>query len=387
MSERSEANLLFWTIYILERHGNPGTGMPFRLQDAEIDPFLPRPGDRSPYLTAMLDYCGIGSKVWRSVGASLAPFNPASIVFDAEELDHLDHEVIQWHRGVQPSLRFEHQSQPGRVSTLVGPPLSRAVHRLRIVLYLRANQMRIFLYRMVLHSAASTGQHSDQAHTVVSVAKDTIRVLAHVDQTTDLYRTQQVLFNPFLLSALAVLLLTVSHEGSSFADGVREEFYMAVDLVRRFSKDSSVSKRLWRTIRGLKEFAPKLGLSAIEGKAHAAKGKDDVDPSRSAAVAMAGLAGHNVDEMALFSGGGAPATWSEQSDSSSSPQHMANDLTNLFKAAGNLQAMGQSVQNGNVATMSAQYSSTDSAGPVQSNDADGTFAEDEVLWHVLKDLF
>ena len=34
---------LFWSIYILDRRWSFGTGMPFAIQDADIDPLLPEP--------------------------------------------------------------------------------------------------------------------------------------------------------------------------------------------------------------------------------------------------------------------------------------------------------------------------------------------------------
>lgn len=41
--ERSRVTKLFWSIYVLDRRWSFGTGMPFALQDADIDPNLPEP--------------------------------------------------------------------------------------------------------------------------------------------------------------------------------------------------------------------------------------------------------------------------------------------------------------------------------------------------------
>lgn len=347
-SERSETLLLFWSIYVLDRRWSFGTGMPFALQDGDIDPHLPRPEERSPYLTAMIQYSAIGSKVWRTVAATPSPNSATAI--NTDEMNYLDYQVIQWHRNIPPHLRFEHPAQVGRLTTPIGPPPSRAGGRLRVLLYLRANAMRIHIYRPALHSATSIIQHREQAQTVVDVAKDTIRVLTHINHTSDLYRTQQVLFNAFLTTALAVLFLVVSHTPALFAENVREEFYMALDLVRGFSKGSWIGKRLWKTIRVLKEVGPKLGLPATKedhstersaSQAAEANKHAELDPSRSAAVAMAGLAGHNIDELALFNGGtGTHHHTHSLSTSSVSPDHMANDLTSLFEAAGGFQQIG-----------------------------------------------
>ena len=41
--ERSWAIKLFWSIYVLDRRWSMGTGMPFAVQDTDIDPSLPEP--------------------------------------------------------------------------------------------------------------------------------------------------------------------------------------------------------------------------------------------------------------------------------------------------------------------------------------------------------
>ncbi len=381
-AERSETILLFWAIYVLDRRWSFGTGMPFALQDNDIDPMLPKPEERSPYLGAMIQYSSIGAKVWRSVVSVTIP--GAGTPINTEEMGYLDYQVIQWHRCIPIHLRYEHPSQAGRLSTPGGRPLSRAASRLRVILYIRANQMRILIYRPVLHSATSIMQHREHAQTVVDVAKDTIRVLTHINQTSDLYRTQQVLFNAFLTSALAVLFLAVAHTPAEFAESVREEFYMALDLVRGFSKDSWISKRLWKTIRVLKEVGEKLGLSSSGRNGDRAK-QAELDPSRSAAVAMAGLAGHNVDELALYqtnSNGSNPLAW--PTGTSSSPENMANDLTSLFEAAGGYQGVSDGGTNGGVGgAFDAQ--SGGGAGEVDSMTA--PFGGDEGLSNILKELF
>lgn len=368
-AERSEAKLMFWSVYILDRRFSFGTGMPFALQDTDVDPSVPKPEDRTSYLSAMARFCEISSRVWRTVSKTPTAANDGSGSVNQSEMAYLDYQVIEWHHSIPPMLKFEHPSQP----ISADQPPSRGSYRLRVILYLRANQMRIHIYRPVLHSATSIMQNREQAQNVVDVAKDTIRVLTHVSQTSDIYHTQQALFNPFLTGALAVLFLAVSHTPALFGDNVREEFYMALDLVRALSKGSPISERLWKTIRHLKEIAPKLGLVADKEGTQQQQApqppkqqsqapptpqsqsqsqlKGDTDPSRSAAVAMAGLAGVDVNEIDLYNnnnGGGGNSgnqaqqtAWSTATGHSSSPEGMANDLTSLFEAAGGLQAMGQ----------------------------------------------
>lgn len=196
------------------------------------------------------------------------------------------------------------------------------MRRIRVVLYLRANQLRIQLYRPVLFSITSILENRGYASTCVEIAKDTIQVLTRLNQISDLYSTQQVSFHYFLILALGVLLLAVAHAPAEFSQNVRDEFYMALDLVKGFSSKSYLSSRLWRTIKGLKEIAPKLGL--ISGQALA----EANDPHSSAAVAMAGLAGHQVQ---MYPPG---QTMPSIGNSPVDGQQMSFELTNLFEVAG-----------------------------------------------------
>lgn len=317
-----------------------------------------------------------------------------------EDIGYLDYQIIQWHRSLPEQLRYNHPSmgqQEDNEATKIN-------FRHRVVLYLRANNMRINIHRPVLHSATSTLNNRAQAQTVIDVAKDTIRVLTHLHQTSTLYRTSQSLFNPFLTSALAVLFLAVSHTPALFAEQVREEFYMALELVRGFSRGSWVSKRLWKTIRILKEVGPKLGLVAARtnhNEAHHGAGRSQEDPSRSAAVAMAGLAGHNVDELALYGvslNDKQSQHWplGNASLASNSPDNMANDLTTLFEAAGNYGNSGYNGGidvgfNGTTSVSNGPYPMSTppaSLGEGQTHGMEiGAFGGEDELSRIMRDLF
>lgn len=391
-AERSETILLFWACYVLDRRWSLVTGMPFALQDADIDPALPRPGDRHPFLMVMIRYSEIGSKVWRALAAPPSADNGGLSPINIEEMNYLDYQVLQWQRSVPPFLQFEHIHQDGPENA-PDTTASRANLRSKLVIYLRANQMRILIHRPVLHSATTIVQHRDQARKVVDIAKDSIRVLTHINRTTELYRTQQVFFHSFLTSALAVLFLAVSHTPVFFAEDVREEFFMALDLIRDLSKGSLVSKRLWRTIRTLKEVAPQLGMSCEESRANASEqsqqpanqpdlqrqtSRDDIDPNTSAAVAMAGLAGHNVDEAAFY-GNDNGQGWASDSASLANPELMANDLTRFFEVAGAVQANA----NGQISADHAEQEQDTNQQQLLA----GLPVDDDDLSNVLKELF
>ena len=254
-------------------------------------------------------------KVWVSV----ASFDNASNEPRKDEINYLDYQIRQWRNSIPDSLRFRNTDNVPET-----PGMSRGTRRLRVLLYLRGNQLRMQLYRPILYSITSIMENRAHAETVVEIAKDTIRVLTALNQTSNIYQAQQTAFHYFLISALAVLFLAVSHAPAEFNQQVREEFYMALDLVKGCSSRSYISRRLWKAIKGLKEVAPKLGL--VSGPSLEAN-----DPHSSAAVAMAGLAGHQVDEMSLYPQAQALGS---MGNSPMSGQQMSHELTNLFEAVG-----------------------------------------------------
>ena len=265
---------------------------------------------------AMVAYGRISSKAWRSISA----FEIGKSNWK-EDLNFLDFQIQQWQARFPEHLKLDPTRDP-----IINDAQSRCVYRLRILLYVRGNLLRLLIYRPVLHSATSIMENRDISQTVVEVAKDTIRVLTNLNQKTDIYRRQEVCFNYFLTSALAVLFLAVSHAPVEFSGQVRDEFYMALDLVKGFSTRSYVSKRLWKTISGLKEIGPKLGV--ICQLPHD-------DPQASAAAAMAGLAGHPVATPRMGYSNGSTSQSSVTTPINGN--QLSHELTNLFEAAGGFQ--------------------------------------------------
>ncbi|KAL4899145.1 hypothetical protein BDW74DRAFT_189518 [Aspergillus multicolor] len=304
---------IFWSIYSLDRRWSFGTGLPFSIHDEDIDQMEPDPSMQ--YLRCMITYNRISSKVWYS---GLGSDGATDIRRD--EIGYLDYQVLQWYKQIPESLKFYPGESPRQSETA-----SRGIRRLRILLYLRMNQLRTLIYRPVLHSAASIAEDKGHAQTVVDVAKDTVRILTRLNQTSDIYRTQQITFNYFLVAALAVLFLAVCHAPNEFNRQVRDEFYLALDLVNGFSTKSYVSKRLWKTIKGLRQTGERLGVLARP------YGPDVNDPHSSAAVAMAGLAGHPMEDLSVY---GTLNGMGELGNSPLNGLQMSHELTALFEAVG-----------------------------------------------------
>ncbi|KAL7271228.1 hypothetical protein RUND412_006031 [Rhizina undulata] len=259
--DRSWVVKLFWSIYVLDHRWSFGTGRPFSLRDSDIDPDMPQAENISEncysalYLQNMVHYSRVAARVWDAIAAGKEGVPPNSQNVDLRYLDLL---VIDWQQSLPAELHYQDISTP--------PPQPSAypkfLKKLQVILFVRANQMRLHIYRPLLLSAANISSNMAGARLAVDTARDTIRVLANLNGTSDLFARCQIHYNHFLLSALAVIFAAVAHAPKVFSDICREEFYMGLSLVKLLSKKSNSSRRLWRTLKSLRRLGPRLGLRA-----------------------------------------------------------------------------------------------------------------------------
>lgn len=214
----------------------------------------------------MVTYAHIGSKVWKAT-------SKVAKRATQEKLSYLEFQVQQWYDSVTPQLQLHPKDE-----NLLGG-YSRTQNRIRILLYLRTNQMRLFIFRRTLLSPKTVNEDIENATRAVNAAKDNIRLLERVNRTADIYSAQQTAFNYFLVSALAILLLAVCHAPSHFNLTCDEEFSIALDLVRGFSCKSYIGKKLWKKIQHLKDIGPKLGILPRERQAHWQHGSSFPNPA------------------------------------------------------------------------------------------------------------
>lgn len=311
--EKERLLRLFWSIYILDMRWSFGTGMPFALEDTDIDPWLPEPEEKTPYLRVMIRYSRIAAKVWKFISA----FNNTNEI-KKDEMNYLDWQVLRWAQTIPDSLRLDYPNTPESGTATEGP---RSLRRLRALLYLRANQLRMLIHRPVLHTAGHIVRYPGESETVVDLAKDTIRFITKLNETSDIYQLQQVAFNWFLVSALAVLFLAVSQAPSQFSGSCKEEFYWALELVKGFSTQSYISRRLWKSIRSLRKLGPQLGLGVQRQRADG-RPMGQLDPS-----------GPSLPNESPVAGTGS----SVQSQTPLDGAQMTQELMEWFEAVGNLE--------------------------------------------------
>lgn len=263
------ASRLFWCIYVLDRKWSFGTGLPFAIQDSDMDTNLPEPGTSTPYLTCMINYARLSTKIWGLV----VGWRNRPRAATADYCSYLDFQVQQWIQSIPPELRFDPTLSPtqservGRAATVTATPQSQiqphtqtdSMMMLQVLLALQANQLRILVYRQNLLSSESIESNVSGASTAVETAKRTVHMLDFFSRVSPLYFQRPEPFNYFLISALAALFLAVLHAPARFSQVCRPEFYAAVDMVRRSSTRARTSRRLQKIIKSLKMIWMNLG--------------------------------------------------------------------------------------------------------------------------------
>ena len=225
------------------------------------------------------------SKVWHPANS----YDESSQQLEPEYIALSDFRVMEWLKGLPSSMTFDAEMSNEELEQIERGELYR-----QIELKLKINQLRLFLHRPILHSARKIEEHHELAQTAVQIAQEMIRIISRMSQQSIVVHTHPVSFYHFIVSAISTLLLSVCYRPVEFGQQVREDFKASLEFVNGFSTKSAVSHRLWKGVRTMTTAGSSLSSKARQALSAAN------DPHSTAAVAMAGLAGHRVDEMAVF---------------------------------------------------------------------------------------
>ncbi|XWW98528.1 hypothetical protein V2A60_006528 [Cordyceps javanica] len=271
-TQRQLALNSFWSAYVLDRRWAFNTGLPYVIQDADIDPKLDYPTEH-PYLVSMISYSKLGAKVWSLVEQRRSAFLDSEKQW-VQDIERLDAEIIAWYACVPTEVQIRDWREEGHINTTS----SYNLQRLKVWTYLRRNQIRNWLHAPILHTTNSIIGAPHLAQICVNVAKDTVAYLNHVNSHTDMIRKSQAFYSQFLVSALAIMFLASTQAPVQFSSICREDFYTGLGLIEDLSPQSHISKRLWRIVRSLRDYLQQL---------HPKQGND---AHSSAALGMIGLA-------------------------------------------------------------------------------------------------
>jgi hypothetical protein len=261
----------------------------------------------------MIFYGRLAAKVWKAV----ASCGGSTQKLSGDEIAYLDFQIEQWAKSIPSDLQLPQSPVPDSADPSA-----------RLLQYhnpLGANQMRILVHRQSLLTKDSMRRDSSSAQLVVNLAKDTIEVIDQMNTMSNMYRVHQSAFNYFLVSALSTLFLAVCHGPEKWRETCQDSFAVALGLIKELSSKSFTARRLWKTIRHLKQAGSQLGLHS-GGRSRRKSGKPSVDMSSkrsmdSAVVNPVGGLGVNA-----FS----TSAWNWPDDSF----QISSELSNMFKAAG-----------------------------------------------------
>lgn len=237
---------MYWSAYTLDRRWSFGTGMPFAIQDSDIRQHASFPDDSlsSAYLKNMISYCNIASEVRRSVLDSSVQQPTVS----ESTRDFLNFRLLQWQRNLPPRLQFG-----GIEDKLDESKETRGEYKLRLMLYLRANQMRTLIFRKLAVQAEKHSFSPSSANVMADVAQDTLRILIRLARETTIYHAQHKAFNHFLETALSSLLLIMCCEGAAPTVFCLEDVVAAIELVQQLSTQSPITRRLGDKLQGIQD--------------------------------------------------------------------------------------------------------------------------------------
>lgn len=127
-----------------------------------------------PYLQATVLLGRISAKIWLALSNSGGGGAEPS----KDELDFLHYRLDRWYEELPESLKLLGESEAS-----ASRDNSRGIRRLRLILYLRARQMKTFLYQRVLHSPALFHSHSSQGMPSLNCLPNWVEALTPDDQS------------------------------------------------------------------------------------------------------------------------------------------------------------------------------------------------------------
>ncbi|KAF5254116.1 hypothetical protein FANTH_998 [Fusarium anthophilum] len=253
------SDTFFWSLYTLDRRWSFGTGLPFAVQDSEISRSSLPTNESShslAYLKEMVSFCGIASDVQSFFISPLA-----SRLHDSSSTqDYLQFRVLQWQQNLPRRLQFT-----GIEDKFDAAVEKRGDYKLRLMLYLRANQMRTIILRKAASRFGSHNIDTSNFQVMIQVARDSIQVLARLARETDIYHAQHKTFNHFLETALSSLLLVTCYANPDQSKSCLPDVVTATQLIHRLARESLITRRLRDKLQSIRKATDELRSQRYTG--------------------------------------------------------------------------------------------------------------------------
>ncbi|KAH7070232.1 fungal-specific transcription factor domain-containing protein [Paraphoma chrysanthemicola] len=338
--ERPLAVQVFWVVYQLDRRWSFGTSLSFALNDKDIDPELPEPSN-FPFLACTIAHGRLCSKVWDA----LPPYSAPSQLVPKDAEDYIDYLIQNWIKEIPEELQLR--------SPLVNFAMqqSETTQRLRTLLHLRGNYLRLLIHRHHVLSVANINRDRKTVQLVVDIALNSIQVLVSCNASSNIYKRQPNVYSYYLLNALAIVLLAVCHAPETFAESCRSSFTASIDLLRSFSRYSTASRKLWKTIRAIlpavQALSPQTTSNLNESgstASHIDSATDQADLAQNIAQNNLELAGHQIDNVASYTWPNDGGHHDQDLEYMPDMFDLGVDLQNLYNTFGSATVVSQPLQ-------------------------------------------
>ncbi|CZR39267.1 uncharacterized protein FPRO_05541 [Fusarium proliferatum ET1] len=253
------SDTFFWSLYTLDRRWSFGSGLPFAVQDSEINRPSLSMNDSShslAYLKEMISFCGIASDVRSFFNGTLA----SRLQDSSSTQDYLQFRVLQWQQNLPQRLQFRGIDDKFDMATE-----KRGDYKLRLILYLRANQMRTIILRKAASRFGSHNIDTSNFQVMIQVARDSIQVLARLARETDIYHAQHKTFNHFLETALSSLLLVTCYASPDQSKSCLQDVVTATQLIHRLAGESLITRRLRDKLQTIRKATDELRSQRYAG--------------------------------------------------------------------------------------------------------------------------
>lgn len=257
----------------------------------------------------MVDYSIISAEIRRAIlQPSLCPATAVTALASTRSL--LEFQVIQWQKNLPRRLQFR-----GIHDKFDPSQENRGEYRLRLMLYLRSNQMRIVIHRKSAMSAGIGSFDTSTTNILAEISQDSIRVLISLAQNTDIYHAQHRTFNHFLETALTSLLLLMCYAESEYSAQYLPDALAAMDLVQQLSLYSPITRALQQKLHGVQEMIKSMRMPA--------QGSAPMGPASNGPASASGRQdGASTDHDSPFAQHNGPPTVQSTSSSNGMPtQH------------------------------------------------------------------
>lgn len=204
----------------------------------------------------MVAYCSIAS----DVRASLLTGSPGCPTVEESAFDLTICRIIQWQENLPEKIRFH-----GCEDFFDPSKEKRGDYKLRLLLYLRANQMKTIVLRKSSTRYGPKNFNRSTVFKMARIAQDTIHVLLKVADKTDIYHIQHKTFNHFLETAISSVLLVLCWVEPAQSIFCLEDLVLAMDLVHQLSEQSPVSRRLRHRLQSIQNAIVEI-RSRMNGK-------------------------------------------------------------------------------------------------------------------------